>query len=66
MQKEHNEALLKEAIRLFESGGIYPKDFENDFRLPKIIMSTALTNESEQYQPFTRQDRLVAKKLRHF
>ncbi len=66
MRKEHNQALLKEAIKLFESGGVDTKKYEDNFILPGIIMNVALKNEAWQYKPHGDNNRAVAKNLEGF
>jgi len=52
MGKDINDYIAKETVRLFESGGIIPADYENNYLLPKIIISIALRNLSDQYRPY--------------
>ena len=37
--------IIKECERLFDSGGIDPKSYANNYKLPKIILSVALKNK---------------------
>ena len=60
------EYLLKDCNRLFESGGIDPEEFENDYILPKIILAVALKNLSYQYYPLHKEGKAQAKNLEHF
>jgi len=58
--------LLKECNRLFECGGIDPEEFENDYILPKIILTVALKNLSWQYRPLSPLGKAQAKNLENF
>ena len=60
------EYLLKECNILFESGGVEPDNFENDYLLPKIILAVALKNLSFQYYPLHKEGKEQAKNLEHF
>jgi hypothetical protein len=66
MLKEHNAQSLKEAERLFDSGGIDPLKYCNDFVLPRIVMHVVLKNEAFQYIPFTDEYKRVALNLEKF
>jgi len=44
MAKEHNKALLKECERLLNCGGVDVDSYENDLRLPKVILQVAAYN----------------------
>ena len=39
-----NLDIIKECERLFDSGGIDTKSYEDNYKLPKIILSVALEN----------------------
>jgi len=41
----------KESLRLFESGGIDTKKYENNYLLPKICLYVALQNTAWQHKP---------------
>lgn len=58
--------LREECARLLESGGVDLEAYENDFRLPKIVLSTALKNEAWQFKPHTKEDQKAAKNLEVF
>jgi len=51
-----------EANRLFQSGAVDVDSFQDDMRLPKIILCAALHNEAEQYRP---RDKKLLKELRN-
>ena len=59
-------SLRKDGMKLFESGGIDPEEFENDYLLPKIILSVILKNLSFQYLPLSKEAKAQAKNLEHF
>ena len=66
MKKDINQYIDKEAIRLFDSGGIDRDNYENDYLLPKIILTVALHNLSSQYYPHSLLDRKTAENLKLF
>jgi hypothetical protein len=61
------EGIRKECDRLYECGGIDTSTYNNDYRLPKTILSVAIENQVRQY---TLHDDKIAKRamanLRHF
>jgi hypothetical protein len=60
------EALKQEADRLWSSRALDPEVYEDDYRLPKIILTVALENMADQWMPLQDQDRKTVKNLRHF
>lgn len=66
MKKELHAGIDKEVERLLNSGGIDPEKFENNFRLPKILLCAALHHQVFQYQPNTKEDRSDVTNLTHF
>lgn len=47
----NEEFLMKEALRLFDSGAVDPESFGDDFILPRIIGYVALRNLADQIGP---------------
>lgn len=66
MKKDLHKALDKEVERLLNSGGIDPEKFENNFRLPKILLCAALHHQVFQYQPLSKEDRRDVTNLTHY
>lgn len=66
MKKDLHKGIDKEIERLLNSGGIDHKKFENNFRLPKILLSVALQNQVHQYSPLTKEDQKEQKNLSYF
>ena len=56
----------EECIRLFESGAINTGDYEDNYLLPKIILTVALENIAWQFKPLNPQDNREVANLRHF
>jgi hypothetical protein len=66
-QKGGFKWLLKEAERLINSGGIDLSEEQKDtFYLPKIILSVALLNLSEQFAPISQTGSEMAENLKEF
>jgi len=57
---------LEEVERLLNSGGIDTEKFENNFRLPKILLHVALIHQVWQYKPLTKEDEKDARNLSNF
>jgi hypothetical protein len=66
MKQEINQYIDKETLRLFDSGAIDTTIYEDDYTLPKIVISTALKNLSFQYFPLTSAGKKEALNLEHF
>lgn len=66
MLPDLQEAIRKEAMRLFDSGGIDTSAYEGDFQLPKICLTVALENQTHQYMPLTSSGKKAVANLRHF
>ncbi len=45
------EGIRKECNRLYDSGAIDTSSYENDYVLPKIILTVAIENNARQYTP---------------
>ena len=67
MANNSKSYLETEAIRLFHSGAVDARDYEDDYLLPKLILSVALENEAREYRPFSVRDhRKELANLKHF
>ena len=60
------EGIRKECDKLFDSGGIDPKAYQNDWLLPKIILSVAIENQIWQYKPLSPEGKKEIANLKHF
>ncbi len=61
------EAIKKQAVRLYHSGGVDPEKYENNYRLPKILMAVILSEQGNQYTPpYPGADTRTIKNLRRF
>jgi hypothetical protein len=66
-QKGGLKWLLRESDRLINSGGVDLLEEEKDsFFLPKIILSVALENLSEQFAPISQTGSEIAENLKEF
>ena len=61
-----NLDIYKECERLFDSGGIEPDDYDDNYELPKIILTVALNNVKSSYYPTCISGREEIENLRHF
>ena len=66
MLPDLNEAILKEAGKLYSCGGVDTGSFDNDYVLPKIVLTVALENQAFQYMPFHPDYKKEVKNLRKF
>jgi len=66
MLKDVETYTLNKCIHLFNSGGIAPEEFLNNYRLPKIVLHAALKEVAGQYRPLTKEDQKAADNLAHF
>lgn len=64
--KNVNKVLKGEIDRLWCCGGIDVESYPNDYRLPRIILVTALKNTAEQFEPLIKGDRQAVRNLRYF
>jgi hypothetical protein len=53
-----------ECTRLFKSGAVDTEKYEDNYRLPKTILTVALENTAHQYRPIIDRDKRVASNLR--
>ena len=58
--------ITKESMRLFNSGAIDTNQYENDYLLPRIILTVAIENQIKQYFPLCIEGKKEVKNLRHF
>ena len=58
--------IMEKAAQLLKSGAINLPDFENDYQLPKILLTASLEHEADQWRPFDKAMRRVVKKLGRF
>ena len=66
MLPELMEAIRREATRLFESGAVDKESHEDDFFLPKVVLTVAIENQVHQYMPLSPDGKAEVKNLRHF
>lgn len=66
MKKDIGKYIDKETLRLFDSGAINKNSYEDDYVLPKIILTTTLKNLSFQYFPLTSEGKKEALNLERF
>ena len=66
MKKDIGNYIEKECLRLFECGAINTADYEDNFVLPKIILSVALLNCADQYKPLHEKYLKEQKNLKNF
>jgi len=64
--KENRCYIEKESLRLFRSGGVDIQRYENNFMLPKIVLTVAYKNLSFQYLPLNKDGEKEVKNLEHF
>ncbi len=60
------EGIRKECDRLYDCGGIDTSSYDNDYRLPKTILSVAIENQVRQYMPLENIGKRAMANLRHF
>jgi len=60
------EYIRKQSDRLYSCGGIDTSKYEDDFRLPKLIISVVLKDAILQFSPMSVQDIKNARNLEHF
>jgi hypothetical protein len=66
LTKDLKELVEEEAVRLFESGAIDTKAHDNDYALPKIVLSAVLKREAWQYSPLDGEGKKYLENLMHF
>lgn len=64
--KTFNEGLSAEVERLYNSGGIDPADYEDDYILPKIILTAALYHRKDDFRPLYEPHTSAFKNLLNF
>ena len=60
------DGIRKECDKLYDSGGVDTGAYENDYLLPKIILTVAIENQVHQYMPLSPEGKKEVKNLRHF
>ena len=66
MKKDISHYIDDESQRLFDSGGVDPISYDNNFLLPKIILTVVFKNLSWQYKPFTKEAQDAVNNLCNF
>lgn len=66
MMPELIEGIEKECDKLYACGGVDPESYEDNYLLPKIILTVAIENQVHQYMPLNEADKKVVRNLRHF
>jgi len=66
MLNDDKKFMLFRIEELLECGGIDKNVYQNDFRLPKILLYAALENLKTQRRPLSKDDYLAACNLRHY
>uniref|UniRef100_A0A6H2A1V6 Uncharacterized protein n=1 Tax=viral metagenome TaxID=1070528 RepID=A0A6H2A1V6_9ZZZZ len=54
------------AERLFDSGAVDRESYEDDYLLPKIILTASLVDAADSWRPFDKKARRTVANLRHF
>lgn len=66
MAVDVQNSIIYDSLRLFNSGGIDSLSYEDNYLLPKIILSVVLHNLSAQYAPINPKGKRDAANLKHF
>lgn len=66
MAEDLPQHLISEGMRLFHSGGVDPEAFDDNYVLPKALLTLALEHNVGQYEIDTKEFRSTVKNLRHF
>ena len=60
------EGIKKNCDKLYACGGIDPESYEDNYLLPKIILTVAIENQAHQYMPLNHQGKKAVRNLRYF
>jgi len=63
---QHEAQVRETAEKLLRTGAVDVADYEDDYRLPKIILTAALADCSTMYRPLHDEDRQTVNNLRNF
>ena len=68
MAAQISKRIREKAVQLLNSGGVDIESYENDYRLPKIILVACLEHEADSWRPLTENKaaRKAIANLRHF
>lgn len=66
MKKDISKYIDEETLRLFDSGAINKNSYEDDYQLPKIVLTVALKSLSFQYLPLTPEGKREVLNLERF
>ena len=66
MLNDDKKFMLFRIEKLLDCGGIDKADYDNDFRLPKILLYAALDDLKHQRRPLSNDDYKAAYNLSHF
>ena len=66
MLKDVRGSAIAKADHLLKSGAINLDSYENNYLLPKIILTVVLEDIAGAYAPLTRKSKADVRNLRHF
>jgi hypothetical protein len=66
MIRTQNEQIRKHIEHLLKSGAIDYLEYEDNYRLPKILMSVTDAHMSKQWEPLDKADKATAKNLNYY
>lgn len=66
LSKDASEFIQKEALRLFNSGAVDTRIYDDDYLLPKMLIHVALLNCADQYRLVSRSKDKEIRNLKHF
>lgn len=62
-----NKSILEKSERLLNSGGVnFDITEDGEYILPKILLTVVLKSLSEQFEPYTKAQKELAKNLEYF
>ena len=60
------KAIREKARKILKTGAFEINEYEDDYRLPKIVMCALCEKMAFQWRPLTESDRKELKNLKHF
>lgn len=66
LKAQIDDHLRDEAKRILSSGSIDREAYDDDYQLPKIILTAALLHEADSWSPITRAGKRAVKNIGNF